>query len=191
MLLPWRAEKSARQVISKEIAHLDDEIAHCAGEPCDDSWHWFGGRPPPRALRRARTLRSSIYRLLMSCAAGGRLAVTDLKALNAMVSASVRRQEPREAGSKVVWRWRVDASSCADFILWQVAQSAAALLSGDVASRLRLCASEDCGWVFVDESRNGMRRWCSMEGCGNSCQVGGTILFEVSSRRQRWSGAYR
>lgn len=34
-------------------------------------------------------------------------------------------------------------------------------------SRLKICASPDCGWVFYDESRNGAGRWCSMRSCGN------------------------
>ncbi|HEV2853834.1 MAG TPA: CGNR zinc finger domain-containing protein [Thermoanaerobaculia bacterium] len=26
--------------------------------------------------------------------------------------------------------------------------------------------SPDCGWMYVDCSRNGLRRWCEMETCG-------------------------
>jgi hypothetical protein len=33
--------------------------------------------------------------------------------------------------------------------------------------RLRACASEECRWVFYDDSRNGAGRWCSMSACGN------------------------
>jgi predicted RNA-binding Zn ribbon-like protein len=29
-----------------------------------------------------------------------------------------------------------------------------------------VCAAPDCGWVYVDRSRNGFRRWCQMETCG-------------------------
>jgi predicted RNA-binding Zn ribbon-like protein len=28
-----------------------------------------------------------------------------------------------------------------------------------------------CGWLFVDESRNGSRRWCSMKDCGNRAKA--------------------
>jgi predicted RNA-binding Zn ribbon-like protein len=35
------------------------------------------------------------------------------------------------------------------------------------ASRIRICASEGCGWVFLDLSKNRTRRWCSMKLCGN------------------------
>ncbi|WP_374016287.1 CGNR zinc finger domain-containing protein [Paenibacillus thiaminolyticus] len=33
--------------------------------------------------------------------------------------------------------------------------------------RLRVCTAEDCQWVFVDRSRPGTGRWCSMKACGN------------------------
>jgi predicted RNA-binding Zn ribbon-like protein len=38
--------------------------------------------------------------------------------------------------------------------------------SGDW-SRVKVCASADCRWAFLDTSRNRSRRWCSMSGCGN------------------------
>jgi predicted RNA-binding Zn ribbon-like protein len=41
------------------------------------------------------------------------------------------------------------------------------LLCSDQASRIRICASEGCGWAFLDQSKNGTRRWCSMKLCGN------------------------
>ena len=34
------------------------------------------------------------------------------------------------------------------------------------SERLRVCGGEYCGWVYVDHSRNGLRRWCEMETCG-------------------------
>jgi predicted RNA-binding Zn ribbon-like protein len=35
-------------------------------------------------------------------------------------------------------------------------------------SRLRACPIADggCGWLFLDRSRNGSRRWCAMDDCG-------------------------
>lgn len=34
-------------------------------------------------------------------------------------------------------------------------------------SRLKMCAAEDCRWVFLDTSRNRFGRWCAMGVCGN------------------------
>ena len=33
--------------------------------------------------------------------------------------------------------------------------------------RLKMCASEECHWVFFDHSKPGNRRWCSSTLCGN------------------------
>jgi predicted RNA-binding Zn ribbon-like protein len=50
--------------------------------------------------------------------------------------------------------------------LWSVAWAAARLLTSAETSRIRRCDGIDCGWFYVDRSRNGLRRWCAMETCG-------------------------
>jgi len=35
------------------------------------------------------------------------------------------------------------------------------------AARLKTCPAHDCGWKFVDQSKNRSRRWCDMAVCGN------------------------
>jgi predicted RNA-binding Zn ribbon-like protein len=34
-------------------------------------------------------------------------------------------------------------------------------------SRLKICSSAECRYVYYDRSKNGSRRWCSMRVCGN------------------------
>jgi predicted RNA-binding Zn ribbon-like protein len=50
--------------------------------------------------------------------------------------------------------------------LWPVVWSAAQLLTSDESRNIHICAAPDCGWMYVDRSRNRMRRWCQMETCG-------------------------
>lgn len=38
-------------------------------------------------------------------------------------------------------------------------------------SRFRACAAPDCGWVFIDRSKNSSRRWCDMASCGNRAKA--------------------
>jgi predicted RNA-binding Zn ribbon-like protein len=52
-----------------------------------------------------------------------------------------------------------------------VARDAIELFGGPLARRIRVCAAENCGLLFVDTSRSGQRRWCSMELCGNRAKV--------------------
>lgn len=46
-------------------------------------------------------------------------------------------------------------------------RDAEALLESDQVMRVRICAAPGCGWAFLDTSKNGTRRWCSMQLCGN------------------------
>jgi predicted RNA-binding Zn ribbon-like protein len=55
--------------------------------------------------------------------------------------------------------------------LWPVARSAADLLTSSDLAALRLCAADTCAWLFLDTSRNGSRRWCSMRTCGNRAKA--------------------
>jgi predicted RNA-binding Zn ribbon-like protein len=36
---------------------------------------------------------------------------------------------------------------------------------------LKHCAADDCGWLFLDRSRNHARRWCDMKVCGNNAKA--------------------
>jgi predicted RNA-binding Zn ribbon-like protein len=49
---------------------------------------------------------------------------------------------------------------------WLAVQSLLQLLD-DRADRLRKCANPDCVLWFLDTTRSGTRRWCSMSACGN------------------------
>jgi predicted RNA-binding Zn ribbon-like protein len=50
--------------------------------------------------------------------------------------------------------------------MWPVIWAAANLLKSDELSQVRVCDGDDCGWMYVDRSRNGLRRWCQMRTCG-------------------------
>lgn len=45
------------------------------------------------------------------------------------------------------------------------AHSALSLLTDEPRQRLRICGN--CGWLFIDRSRNRSRIWCDMAVCGN------------------------
>lgn len=50
----------------------------------------------------------------------------------------------------------------------RLAHAAVQLLRTADLGHLRVCPVEEggCGWLFLDRSRNGSRRWCAMEDCG-------------------------
>jgi predicted RNA-binding Zn ribbon-like protein len=62
--------------------------------------------------------------------------------------------------------WVVDvASEPLHVIRFRTALSAEGLLRNADFSRLRQC--DACTWLFIDRSKGGRRRWCSMATCGN------------------------
>lgn len=68
------------------------------------------------------------------------------------------------------WKW-LGADERPDALLWPVVWSAALLLTSAEAHRIRVCDGPDCGWVYVDRSRNRMRRWCQMKTCGTAAKT--------------------
>ncbi|MCZ0991112.1 CGNR zinc finger domain-containing protein [Streptomyces diastatochromogenes] len=48
-----------------------------------------------------------------------------------------------------------------------MARDALDLITSPALDRVRDCAGPTCGALFLDTSRPGTRRWCSMDTCGN------------------------
>lgn len=58
-----------------------------------------------------------------------------------------------------------------DQVLSSFARELIDLVSGPLGHRFRVCGGDNCLLAFVDASRPGQRRWCSMERCGNRHKV--------------------
>jgi predicted RNA-binding Zn ribbon-like protein len=56
-------------------------------------------------------------------------------------------------------------------LMSSVARDAIDVFGGPRAARLKRCDGSRCLLLFVDTSRSGRRRWCSMERCGNRSKV--------------------
>ena len=127
----------------------------------------------PKEFEQAVALRETIYRLFDAQAQGqaqGKTAMRDLEVLNAaLAQAPSRKMLKRNRGG---YEWDVDArSGTALALLAPVLWSAGDLLAGPRLDRVRRCANPECGWLFLDDSRAGKRRWCSMSACGNRAKA--------------------
>lgn len=128
------------------------------------------GAAKPREARSAHEaalrLRGALQRLYESIAAGKR-SEPAWEELNELLGEALRqlRVSPlRKGDAAAQWDWH--GTDSLKSLLWPVSWSAANLLTSEEAGRIRVCASLDCGWMYVDRSRNGLRRWCQMETCG-------------------------
>jgi predicted RNA-binding Zn ribbon-like protein len=122
-----------------------------------------------RAHRDALALRWTLRCIFVAIAHGERPPASAIEELNqrvALVMARLQLVPDRTAdGASMRWSW-AGAGERLDSVLWPVVRSAAELLVSDEATRIHECGAEDCGWQYVDRSRNGLRRWCQMEVCG-------------------------
>ena len=119
---------------------------------------------------RAIKLREAIYRIFSAIAADRRPETADLDLLNDVLSEALPRLRVKLRAEGFTWSW-ADADGALDRVLWPVARSAAELLVSGELGRVRECAGQGCGWLFVDVSRNRLRRWCDMKSCGNRAKA--------------------
>jgi predicted RNA-binding Zn ribbon-like protein len=123
-----------------------------------------------RMLTRALRLREAVYEAFSARAAGRTVPAPSLATISseARLAASHRGISPDNGE----FRWAWDATGeHLDRPLWPVALSAADVLTSPRVSLVRECASETCGWLFLDTSRNRTRRWCDMRACGNRAKA--------------------
>ena len=121
------------------------------------------------ALAAARRLRDALYRLFAAQARGRRVPAADLDALNAALQAALPHLKLERRDGRYAWGWQEGGELAAP--LRPIARSAAELLAGDDLARVRECDGVHCSWLFLDQSRNRSRRWCSMESCGNRAKA--------------------
>jgi predicted RNA-binding Zn ribbon-like protein len=122
-----------------------------------------------RTLRRAIELREVIFRMFSAMAAGRGPSDEDLALFNRHFSKTMSRASMiREKGRYTIG---FDKDQTLDAMLPPITWSAAELLSDPASARIKECAGETCGWLFVDTSKNHSRRWCEMRDCGNRAKA--------------------
>ncbi len=126
-------------------------------------------RPPSvdtAQLQEARRLREAVAGSALATARGERLPPTDVDRINRGARYPVVPLLDPETGTVVF-----DAPRKVEGAFGRIARDAVDLLGGEERSRVKVCARPGCGALFVDRTRTGSRRWCSMATCGNRVKV--------------------
>lgn len=124
----------------------------------------------PRQLQTVRLLRESLHRIFRSLAAGSWPSPSMLAPLNEKIAAVAGKRLLHSKKGRITWHWQAHKND-PDLFLGPVLLSAAELLVDECWRKLRQCDGETCGWLFLDRSPAGRRRWCSMADCGNRAKV--------------------
>jgi predicted RNA-binding Zn ribbon-like protein len=122
------------------------------------------------ALELARSLRETLYRTFSTVAAARAPEAADLERLNAVLPEALSHLRLERRGTDFIWAWAAQENPL-EAPLWPILRSAAELLTSEERQRVRECAGSACTWLFLDHSRNRLRRWCSMETCGNRAKA--------------------
>ncbi len=118
------------------------------------------------ALAVALDTREAMFQTFAAIAVGRAPARSDLAVIERAYRAGLHDASLHRAGPLFAWEISPDAQL--ETPLWAVTRDAVDLLTSPLVKRVRVCPGLDaCGWLFLDETKNGSRRWCSMEGCGN------------------------
>lgn len=118
----------------------------------------------------ATALRHALWRIFDAAAHGGLADAKDLGALKGWTRRAAQHLELEQTGAGFRERWAPGAPVF-ETPLFEIALAAEKLLKEGRLDRLHVCNGDGCGWLFLDTSRNGARRWCSMSTCGNDAKV--------------------
>ena len=120
-------------------------------------------------LAQARELRAAVHVVLQSVAHQTEPPVATLATLNAfLVESQVHCQIVRSNGGFEA-RFRPEDDMALP--IWRLTDSAARLILSPDHERVRECPGHECGWLFLDTTRNHSRRWCDSGDCGNRSRV--------------------
>jgi len=122
------------------------------------------------AFQRAVVLRETLFRIFARIAQDQAVEGSDMDTLNTMLAETMLHARLVPKGKCCEWSWMAQ-DDVLDRMLWPVIRSAADLMTSEELWTVKVCASEDCNWLFLDTSKNQSRRWCDMKSCGNRAKV--------------------
>jgi predicted RNA-binding Zn ribbon-like protein len=116
-----------------------------------------------RTAAQVRAARERLHRVLQPMAVGDEPAPADVAALHRGLLVALARVE---VSTVMPLEWTTGLRSVSD-LPDELALAAWRLLQHEDRGRLRQCKDSDCGWLFLDRTKNGSRVWCSSADCGN------------------------
>jgi predicted RNA-binding Zn ribbon-like protein len=155
----------------------EEQESHLLQEACTHSQEAI------KAFERALALREAIYRVLSVVAGGSVPQSEDLGLIQSIFAEAMAHASLFPTAHEFSWEWGAEEQHGEELrlLLWPVAYSAIELLtSSEEWKRIKECPG--CGWLFLDTSKNGNRRWCSMDECGSRAKMRRQYARKSSTR---------
>ncbi len=115
-------------------------------------------------------LRAAMRNMTEAIVSGAVISPQDLEAINRALSLAPAYSRLEQADERFQIN-QVASSRGWALVISQIAASFATFLVQEEVHRLKICDNQDCCWIFYDESRNRVRRWCDDKMCGNLMKV--------------------
>lgn len=134
-------------------------------------------------FERALALREAIYRVFSALAGGSVPQSEDLDLMQRIFAEAMAHASLFPTAHEFSWEWGAEDEHGEELglLLCPVAHSAIDLLtSAEEWKRIKECPG--CGWLFLDRSKTGNRRWCSMDECGSRAKMRRQYARQRSTR---------
>ena len=165
----WRNRNEPDELLktSQDLIRWGVETDILSEPETDKMNHWAheNKSTADNLLVKAKDLRESLHHLFKGIIEGNEPNENDLNVINYELSEMLTHLQL--SYSKNQFKLEIEKDNTLDYVIWHIVRSASKLLTSDKLDRVKECEDDECGWLFIDESKNRSRRWCSMEDCGN------------------------
>jgi predicted RNA-binding Zn ribbon-like protein len=114
------------------------------------------------ALHKALVIREMLYQLFSKIARQLALNPQEMQDFVDLYADAIAHSRFIPGEHHFTIDWKQDEAF--DSLLWPVLYSAGQILLSSELRQVKECPN--CGWLFMDRSKNQSRRWCSMDTCG-------------------------
>lgn len=125
------------------------------------------GPAPIAAFARVLASRDDMYEIFLALADGAEPPEAALRRLHLAYVEALAHGQLASGAEGCAWTWDPGGGLLAP--LWPIVAAAVELLTHGPADRIKSCGG--CRFLFIDHSKNGSRRWCSMDDCGKAAKI--------------------
>ncbi len=122
-----------------------------------------------RSLRRTRELRETLLEVLTAVIRSEVAPTSAIERLERHWKDAAAHARFGVSGGHVRLEIAVETSGL-QYINHELALRSFEFLRTLPLERTRVCPGSRCGWLFIDRSKGGQRRWCDMGTCGNAAK---------------------